>query len=97
MTLEIKESLVNIQDLITEVKNDNKQIEEQAFKMYCKHTVKIALERYETDKTRAAKSLKVLEGLTEIELKESFNSISSVSSSERKEWLKQATENLMPV
>ena len=55
---------MNLKDIQAEVENENKQIEELAFKMFCKDKVAQRLSAIKEDEERLEKSRKKLEDLT---------------------------------
>ena len=84
---------MNVKDIIAEIRDDNRQIQELAFNLFCRHTVKMALERYETDEARASRSQKSLSSLTDEKLKEEYESYGAeYMSTKKEEWVKRATE-----
>lgn len=84
---------MNVKDIIAEIKDDNAQIQEIAFNLYCKHTLKLALERYQTDMTRLTRSQEQLEAYTEESLRKTFEDYGyETMSTKKEEWVKRATE-----
>lgn len=84
---------MNIKDIIAEIKDDNAQIQELAFKLYCKHTLKLAMDRVYTDKERLTKGQSQLDSLTLESLRKNFNEYGyETMSTKKEEWIKRATE-----
>jgi hypothetical protein len=84
---------MSIKDIIAEIQDDNRQIQKLAFLMYSRHTLKMALERKETDEARASKSKNYLDAITEESLRKDFEEYGyDTMSTKKDEWIKRATE-----
>ena len=86
---------MNVNDLIQEIKDEEEALNNLAFKLYCKHTLKMALERVHTDKERLAKGESHLNSLTTEFLTERFTEYGyDTMSTKKDEWMKKAAEIL---